>query len=302
MQTLTRPPGILPLEKFVFGVYALPGHGENYLECGHMAAKGCLNVGDHHAGLDDLGREGKAFVRLYAKCCWRAECPVCYEKWASREASRAEFRLLSFCGSKSKAFELFSIKREDRRHRDVATAFRVAKFKPIHVIFSVPVGSYHLDVRVLRPRLYKIAKICGVFGGCAIFHPFREDKVLKRWYFSPHFHVVGFGWVRNVVKVHKKSGWVIKNKGLRETVHGTLHYQLSHAGIRKGYHVVTWFGSLARNKFPVGSMPEVRPVCSLCGSELVDLVFVGGLDRPPPDKEGEYFLPVDDWIIKPLGW
>jgi len=46
----------------------------------------------------------------------------------------------------------------------------------------------------------------------------------------------------------------------------------------------------------VDSMPELRPVCPLCDEPLVELSFVGSLDRPPPDGEGEYFLEPDDWI------
>jgi len=31
-------------------------------------------------------------------------------------------------------------------------------------------------------------------------------------------------------------------------------------------------------------------------------LFIGGLDRPPPDVEGEYYLPVGDWILKPQSY
>jgi hypothetical protein len=152
--------------------------------------------------------------------------------------------------------------------------------------------------------LYKLAKKCGLFGGCSIFHPFREHED-KSWYWSPHFHVLGFGWVRHVKTLYEKYGWIIKNVGVRKSVHATLMYQLSHAGVHKDHHVVTWFGALSYNKLRVDPFREVKPCCPLCDHELEDLLFCGSLDRPPPDVEGNYFLCAEDWKVKgyvaPLG-
>jgi len=211
---------------------------------------------------------------------------------------RAEHRLLSFCCSRGTVKDVFSIVDDEQRYRKIARLFRVAKNKPIHVIFSVPEMVYHWDITRLRPLLYKLAKKCGLYGGCAIFHPFRENEATARWYFSPHFHVIGFGWIRFTRSIYEKTGWVIKNKGIRKTVHGTLLYQLSHAGIHPEHHVVTWWGRLSYNKLKVDPLPEIKPVCPLCGNSLVELIFIGSLDRPPPDEDGDYYLVAEDW--KPL--
>jgi len=34
------------------------------------------------------GMAGKVYVRVFKRMCARAECPVCYEKWAGKEASK----------------------------------------------------------------------------------------------------------------------------------------------------------------------------------------------------------------------
>lgn len=307
--------GILPIEKSIDSwIWFLPGKGVQYSECGDSSVRGCLHGEDHHGGLDSLDRGGKAFVELYRKCCWRKECPVCYEKWASREASRAGYRLLNYVCSKKRVRKIFSVVDDDKRYRLIEGAFRSAKRKVIHVVFSPPSDVIHLNVRVLRTRLYKIAKDCGLFSGLAIFHPFRQrcvvcggSKPFKKercsscrgtefeWYFSPHFHVLGFGWIVKVKRGFERHGWVVKNEGVRKTVHGTLTYQLSHAGVHKNHHVVTWFGGLSYRKLFLDPMPDVVRVCPLCHRKLVDLVFIGGLDRPPPDKEGRYYLPMSDW-------
>jgi hypothetical protein len=158
-----------------------------------------------------------------------------------------------------------------------------------------------LDIMRLRPALYKIAKKCGVYAGVAIYHPYRETEV-KSWEFSPHFHVIGFGWVRFVAALYDKYGWIIKNLGLRKTVHGTILYQLSHAGVHEEHHVLTWFGKLAYNNFKVPELPETKPVCPLCDLELVNLIWFGGMDKPPPDSEGEYFMDPDIWRENSRSW
>ena len=43
----------------------------------------------------------------------------------------------------------------------------------------------------LRNKVVKILKSRGVIGGCLIFHGFRYNNV-RLWYWSPHFHVLGF--------------------------------------------------------------------------------------------------------------
>jgi hypothetical protein len=289
--------GILPIsEKYQVGDWSLPGHGVAYSDCGDLKFRGCLNVSEHSSL--DSSISGKAYVEGYYRSCNRKECPTCYETWASLEASRAEYRLLSFCQSKALVREVFSISDDDRRYKYVERAFRSARRKPIHVIYSIPKRLWGWDITKLRPSLYKIAKDTGLYGGCSIFHPFRENAQTKKWYFSPHFHIVGFGWIRRVKSLYEATGWIIKNAGVRKTVHGTLLYQLSHAGVNAKRHVVTWFGALSYNKLRVDPRPVVKPVCPLCESELVCLLFVGGLDRPPPDEEGKFYLEVRDWVEK----
>jgi len=194
--------------------------------------------------------------------------------------------------------EIYQIKDLEKQSQRIEMCFKHARRKPIHVIFSVPEVLWSEKIEVLRVRLYKIAKKCGLSGGCAIFHPFREHHVQKTWYWSPHFHVIAFGWVKDVRSLHSRYGWVIKNVGVRKSVHATLMYQLSHAGVHPGHHVITWFGSLSYSKLRVDPLPEVKNVCPLCGSPLKDLLWCGGLDRPPPDKDGEYFLDADDWRLR----
>lgn len=296
---ISSAPRILPIsEKYrvEFNGWMLVGNGSKYLDCGSLRFRGCLNIHEHNSL--DPNINGKAFVQGYYRSCARKECPICYESWSGLEAERASYRLLNYAVSKNLVRELYSIKDLDKRSRFVDHAFRSSKRRVIHVIFSVPKSSYASEISVLRGQLYKLAKKSGLFGGCVIFHPFRnKTKGKNEWFFSPHFHVLGFGWIRNTKDIYEKSGWIIKNAGVRKSVHNTLMYQLSHAGVHKDVHVVTWFGALSYNKLKIEPIPEVKPVCPLCESELEELVFCGGLDRPPPKEKGDYFLDVIDWKV-----
>ena len=243
----------------LFG-WDLPSHGEAYDHCGTILSdKGCLNVSGHsQLSLDFENTSGKIFVKRYAFSCDRAECPVCYEKWASKRARKIEGRILAF----KKPF-LFG--------------------NPIHVVVSVPPSLYGLAEKgyeKLRGLVYGVLKEVGFKGGSCIYHPFRKSE-FNSWYFSPHFHVIGYGWIKGdiVSKVYRRENFIIKNLGTRESVFATAMYQLSHAGIHSDYHTITWFGCLSYNKFSYKEQKEVE-VCPICGQELKNIVWVGGVDNP----------------------
>ncbi|GAI05300.1 unnamed protein product, partial [marine sediment metagenome] len=214
----------------------------------------------------------------------RAECPVCYEKWAAKEAHAITYRL------------------EEAKKGNMGWG------KVVHLTVSIPISDYHLVSEAyskLRPKVYKTLKKVGFFGGSCIFHPYRVNKGTKKWYFSPHFHILGYGWIRGkkVASVYKSTGYIVVNHGVRKSVFATALYQLSHAGVKSGVHTVTWFGCLAYNKAKV--KPEVREpeVCPLCGAELRPVVWLGaeGTDPLGDLPEGEYWVEPGGWAYNSRG-
>lgn len=268
MESLEGPKGILPIAKSMqLDLWSLPGHGEPYHDCGSWRSKGCLNVEGHNQQgiLEDF--VGKVFVRRYKRTCLRAECPVCYEKWAGKEAGKIEHRLNAWSFG-----------------------------RVVHVVVSPPVEDYGLSYPDLRRKAYAVAKKSGVLGGCCIIHPFREDEYSKKWFFSPHFHMLVYGWIHGSKEGYEKHGWIVRNVGVRKSVSGTALYQLSHAGIHEKYHTVTWFGRLSYNKLKVTpKMPE-KEVCPICHELLKELWYYGSED--PPEVEGDYWLAPDNWVYK----
>lgn len=273
--------------------WSLPGHGEPYHDCGETLVFGCLDVEAHSQACLDKDVIGKVFLDLRKRACLRAICPICYEKWAGKEAHKIEYRLSQWRSSG----------------------------KAIHLMISVPRNLWHIPLEDLRPKIYKVARRVGFFGGSCIVHPFRQrcdycgspkdtftESCLNcghshfKWVFSPHFHLIGFGWIRGnrVKEQYEKSGWITKNLGIRSSVFSTAHYQLSHCGIKEGKHSVTWFGRLAYNKLKV--VPEIveKRTCPLCGADLVSLLWVGG-GLCPYEAEGEYYDIPANWVGS-LGW
>jgi len=166
-----------------------------------------------------------------------------------------------------------------------------------HIVCSVPSGDYLLSFEALRRKVVEVLRECGVLGGALIFHGFRYD-LQKRWYWSPHFHVLGFirggyarcrhckggncygcdGFEGKVYKCYRGNGYIVKALGERKTIFGTAWYQLNHATLRVGlkrFHVVTWFGVTGYSNFKgEGAGIGVVP-CPACGEEMVRSVHVG---------------------------
>jgi hypothetical protein len=280
--------GILPLATYSFEGWSLPGRGLALQDCGKTLVFGCLNVEDHNQACLDREVIGRVFVKLKKRTCLRPSCPVCYEKWAGRGAHRIEARISQYRGSG----------------------------KAIHLMVSVPHALYHVSLVELRRRAQVVARKVGFFGGSCIVHPFREhcvychepkDTQTERcsncgckdfsWYFSPHFHMIGKGWIHGhkVSELYQKEGWVTKNLGVRDSVGATALYQLSHCGVHSNHDSVSWFGVMSRNKMK--TIPEVveKEVCPLCKAELVKLVWVGEGEMPFKD-EGDYFDKRENWM------
>lgn len=147
----------------------------------------------------------------------------------------------------------------------------------------------------LRLRAVKALLNRGVVGGFLIFHGFRYDR-FRHWYWSVHFHVVGFilggypcrscqkqycsgcaSFEGRNLRESEKDGFVFKVLGERKTVFGTLWYQLNHATIdasKRRFHVATWFGICSYRKLKV-TVEKKKDLCPLCQHELHRHTYFG---------------------------
>ena len=272
--------------------WRLAGTEDKKDTCGLFKTLGCGNTLGHP--------QNGVYVNRSTMGCFRFDCPECWlTKWLARESSRATRRI--------------------ERYQEVWTSmnnqlpfFGRRKFlSPVHIVCSIPKWKYNLRFDEMKKELYSVLTKCGITGGCCIFHPFRQHKNSKLckcglsdckqgdWYKSPHFHCVGFGWVTHTNLISNKTGWFIKNLGVRKSMHSTIYYQLSHAGSAgRQTHTLFWFASLGyRAKFAFALKEELEEddnFCPYCGSMLVHFRWIG-YSRRPPNFEFVGLEPACDW-------
>ncbi len=246
--------------------WKLPSTSPKKEDCGDWKFKGCLNVKAH----EKSEYKDKVFVKTFQKCCFRASCELCIKKWAGREANKATRRI-----------EKYS---------------KLSKKPAKHIIVSIPTWHYDLDHKSMKKEVYRILKKVGAIGGAVIFHPFRFNNLEQLWYYSPHFHILGFGWIDGTQDLYHSEGWIVKNKGLRNSVFGTFLYQLSHCGIKERTHSLVWFGDLSYSKLKMEKEPETD-ICPICNAKLKPLYYCGLLGAPPPECECEIFVDPEGWHV-----
>lgn len=296
----------------IHGVFQIVGNDEvtdsnpnSPKQCGKMYGfVGCVHTELHHmTTLDGVNHKGMAYVKKRIRRCYNPRCPVCFKAWAIREAKLAAWRIAEASKKYGKAE---------------------------HIIASVPKSEYAMfdkgyDGYLLgRARVQKILGSRGIIGGGEIFHGFRfADRRESRmkgvpfgWYWSPHWHVVGFlvdgysmcrrcvhncgadrdfcrdcrkGFEGRTRRAYDNDGWIVKVKEERITILGTFYYQLNHSTIvpsKQRFHSLTWFGvcGIRALKLDKSEFKENPELCPLCGSECVQLTYLG-FDRARIEKE-----------------
>ena len=267
-----------------YGKFQLVGNGVVTNEnCGkRRSLLGCLNVKGHDVTVNGVNYKGKLFIKKVFFTCHKASCPVCYDHgFAVREAGNIETRLTVL----------------SRRFGQVE-----------HATISVPSRDYGMTLKCLRRKAIKILQDCGIIGGVLIFHGFRYN-IKKSWYWSIHFHVLGFvlggysrcrhckggncytceGSMGKFYRAYRSSGYakgyivkVLAERNMsfygdKPNIMGTAWYQLNHATIdttKKLFHVATWFGVAGYRKFKLTSLCRKR-LCPICGMELVRVRYNG---------------------------
>ena len=258
-----------------YGDFRLVGHGKVTNEyCGKFRKMyGCSRVELHNRKtLDGVNFKDTVFFKSTFFSCDRPSCPVCYRYgWAVREARSIEARLKEA----SKRFGLVE-----------------------HIVCSIPPEDYGLSYEAMRRKVDKVLKSRGIMGSAKIFHAFRYD-LNKHWYWSPHFHVLGFvlggygkcrhckrkwnclagcgGFDDRSYQNFLKDNYFVKVLSERKSVYATAWYQLHHSSIdvsKKRFHVVTWSGVVSYRKLKF-TAERRKALCPICGHELVEHWYNG---------------------------
>jgi len=244
-----------------------PGREEPTELCESWYTLGCPNLEGHrHHRL----AKGKYFITRKQRFCYRARCSRCKLKWMYREADAAARRLEKY--------------------------EKLSKKKAKHIVVSPPGWVLSQPLEKLRNIAIKILKEVRADGGIVIIHPFRTDHKTGYLYDSPHFHVVGFGWLEGLAEAYKKNGWKVIPMKPRDSTFATIVYLLSHAGIKKGKHTLVWFGKLSYSELKIEHERE-KEVCPVCGQELAEMIFFYKGKPPPPNVKMSMFVDPEGWSL-----
>lgn len=295
------------------GIFQVVGNGQitdsnpnSPRQCGKMYGfVGCVKTHLHNkTSLDGVNHKGKAYIKKRIRRCFNPRCPECYRSWSVREAKVAAWRVTKASAKYGRRVE--------------------------HVIASVPKIEYamleegYAGYLKARARVHKILENRGVIGGGLILHGFRfasaKESRLKGvpfgWYWSPHWHIVGFladgysmcrGCVHNrdsdrdccqdcrkgfegrTRRAYEKGLWIVKVAEKRKTILGSFFYQLEHSTIipsKNRFHSLTWFGvcGIRALRLDISEFKESPDLCPICGSKCVPLKYLGS-DRVQIEKE-----------------
>lgn len=248
-------------EEIEYDGWKLPATREKHDWCSLWKTEGCLNAELH----EKLGKGRRNYIKHFQRSCYRPSCKTCYLKWIARQANVATRRIEKYSEKSGR--------------------------KSFHLMLMVPKSQNWVSYSNLKKRANEILKIAQWTGGSVIFHPFKPKEKLG-WYYSPHFHLVGFGNRHKISEAFGKFGWYVKIGEERKSVFQTFCYILSHCGIKKGVHTLRWLGDLSYSKLEIKKEPKLTG-CTVCGAKFVPVYYDGVHPVIPPDKHFEGLVDSD---------
>lgn len=302
--------------------FDLPGHGSKKPECGKTQAKGCDRSHDHVHGKDFVRLYRRTCLSRECPVCYESWASRAAERAMIRLATYAAgaktvSAIMKKCLQENR-LRSRRIYHEDLRDRleEEVLKYSWSSHKAVkHFVISPPdptlVDHSQSSIKKLRLQAQKIARERGVEGGSFICHPYRlrcsnpvchatipdfHKKFCPKcgatgveWFWSVHFHGIGFGWIQGTAQGFEKDGWIVKNLGKRSSVFATFQYVLSHAGVSpggRGIYTISWFGKLSYRSMHDNLPPELeslRELCPYCEAPLRLMIWLKGLDDPPPE-------------------
>lgn len=223
--------------------------------------------------------------------CGRSSCEICWPTWANRAAERIADLLQGYSEASG------------------------TLYPPWHITISPDDAGLYSEssdtMRQLTKKARKMVEVLGVKGCVVIIHGYRikKEKMREvndgatsagvnryRWcfdqdrprdylYFSPHFHLLGWGYLMQSDDFHEQTGWIYKKHKTRplSDMEKTAYYLLSHAWLfGTGTNAYRYWGALSPTRLGVKRENSYQiEKCTICGRPL---------HRLPVTLEGEILV------------
>jgi len=271
----------------------LPACFNSYNICGMAGYKTC--------NVDGIG---KRFIYH----CGRLGCEICAKRAGARIAKKIERRVT--------LYGLRTQKLSKGRKNPLAS----------HLIESIEPHSefYDWSKEKQNRTLKKMRIIAGISGGCVINHLWRFDKSDLTPVFSPHKHLIAFGWIKeNASQLIKEQLGIdvvyhkVKNGTLRNRVDvfAVAFYQLSHCAVKHNKQSIQWFGNMANNKLSNKTLEQYKDeeyilqdeeierskCCPICSERLtpakIDITFSHWREKLNSIEDQEKFFEFDSGLF-----
>jgi len=276
--------------------WKLPATFDSYNICGKGFFKACFN---------------DRFAKRFVYHCGRIGCEICAKRAGSRIAKKIERRITLYS---------LRIQKISKGRKNPLASHVIEAIEPNSEFWNYTKEKQN---RVLK----KMRVIAGISGGCVINHLWRFDKSDLTPVYSPHKHLICFGWIKENssqlikeqlgidVVYHKVRNGTLRN---RVDVFAVAYYQLSHCAVNHRKHSLQWFGNLANNKLSNKTLEQYKDeeyilqdeeierskCCPLCSERLspakINIYFHNWRRHIPPLEQQEKGFEFDSGLFLSL--
>jgi len=195
--------------------------------------------------------QADGFAKRFVYHCGRIGCEVCAKRAGARIAKKIERRVTLYA---------LRTKNLSKGRKNPLASHVIEAVEPKSEFWNYPKEKQN---RILK----KMRIIAGINGGCVINHKWRFDKSDLTPIYSPHKHLICFGWIKENasqlikeqlgidVVYHKVRNGTLRN---RVDVFAVAFYQLSHCAVNHRKHSLQWFGNLANNKLSNKTLEQYK--------------------------------------------
>ncbi len=200
-------------EEFIH--WSMPGH-----DLDRPRRKGCgfIRASDNTMVYSACPEDHEHHIKAKRRHCWSLHCPQCMNDTALKRGIAIETQLL----------EYRMLLEKDGGHAGEIGHWVISPPQSLAKCLCQTRGDFDNLCKYVDNSM--IAN--GATAGATVFHPWRQQE--GGWRFSPHFHILCYGFIDTKAFLKANPGWIIKKVHSRERIRSIRHtaaYLVTHMGL-----------------------------------------------------------------------